>query len=88
MPSQTPDVSLGMTFEHAHGSAPDLVDVFDLPGRVMQERHRGRLEQQVVMVGGASQEGSGPQDLVTYLEPDAIDEEALRSSASDVPMTT
>src|SRR3984893_15401110 len=31
------------------------------------------------MVGGASHEGGGPSDLVAHLEPDATDEEALRS---------
>jgi hypothetical protein len=68
-----------VTVEHPRGSAANFVDIFDLPGRVMQERDGEWLEQQVVMVGGASQEGGGPSDLVTHFEPNAIDEEALRS---------
>src|SRR6202023_3339464 len=60
------------------GSSADFVDIFDLPGSVMQERHRRRLEQQVVMVGRAPQKGGEALDLVTHLESNAVDEESLR----------
>jgi len=76
--TKAPGVTLGMTFEHSHCAAADFVDVFDLPRCVMKERHRGGLDQQVVMVGGAAHEGGDTGDLVAYLESDPIDEEALR----------
>ena len=75
--AQTPDVTLRVTFEHRHGTPANFIDIVDLPGRVMQERHRGRLEQQVVVVGGAPHECGESSDLVADLEPDSVYEEAL-----------
>ena len=71
-------MTLGLTLEHARSSAPDFVDVADLPRRVVQERHRGRLNEQVVVVGGASHERREPDDLVADLETDSLLEKALR----------
>ena len=78
MTAKTPGVAFGVTFEHPHGAAADFVDIVDLPRRVMEERHWGGLEEQVVVVGGAAHEGGDTGDLVAYLESDPIDEEALR----------
>jgi hypothetical protein len=64
--------------EHTRGSAANFVNIFDLPGCVMQERHGGRLDQQVVMIGRAPDEGGDAPDLVAHLESDAIYEETLR----------
>src|ERR1019366_8667502 len=78
MAAQPPDVTLGMTFEHPHGASADLVDIIDLPGRVMEKGHRGWLEQQVVVVGRTPQEGGGASHSVTDFESDTLDKEALR----------
>ena len=78
MTAESPDVTFGMALEHPHCSAANFVDIVDLPGRVMQERHRGRLDQQVVMVGGAPHEGGDTSNFVAHLESDAVYEEALR----------
>jgi hypothetical protein len=67
-----------MTFEHPHRSAPHLIDIFDLPGRVVQERNRGILKEEIVMIGRAPEKGGDAPNFVAHLEPDAVDEEALR----------
>jgi hypothetical protein len=54
--AQSPDVPFGVALERGEGTAPDVVDVVDLPGRVVQEVHRGGQHQDVVVVGGAAHE--------------------------------
>jgi hypothetical protein len=71
-------MALGVTLEHVLGPAPDFVDIADLPGRVVEERHRGRLNEQVVMVGGATHERGDTDNLIADLETDSLLEEALR----------
>jgi hypothetical protein len=66
-----------VTFEHRRGAPSNFVDVIDLPGRVMQERNRAWLEEQVVVVGGAPHERGESSDLVADLESDSVNEEAL-----------
>jgi hypothetical protein len=78
MTAQSPDVPLGVALEHPLGTAADFIDVIDLPGRVMQERHGGRLDQQVVMISGAPHKCRCSPDFVAHLESDAGREEALR----------
>ena len=53
------------------------VDVLHLPRGVMQERERARLDQHVVVVRRAAQEGrTETAHLVAHAEAEAVDEEA------------
>src|SRR5438046_577853 len=61
-------------------AAADLVDVVDLPGRVVEERHGRRLHEEIMVIGGAAQERSEAGDRVAHLEADAVDEEPLARS--------
>jgi uncharacterized protein len=78
VPAQAPDVPLRVVFQHRAGAAADLVDVVDLPGRVVQEAHRRGQHQQVVVVGRAAQERAGALDAVADLESDPVGEERRR----------
>jgi hypothetical protein len=77
MAAQAPDVSLGMILEHGLGASADLVDVIDLPGRVVQERDGSLHNENVVMVAGAAQERAGAPDMVADLEAETLDEEGF-----------
>lgn len=76
--AKTPDVALGVGLEHRGRSAPDLVDVIDLPRGVVQERDRCLLNEHVVVVGRTAHERSQTRDGVADLEPDALLKEPLR----------
>jgi hypothetical protein len=54
--AEPPDVALGILREQRPGAATDLVDVVDLPGGVMQKRHRRGLHEQI----GGSNPGKSP----------------------------
>ena len=74
--TQAPDVPRrGRLLEHGGGAAADLVDVVDLPRRVVQVADRRRLHEHVVVLGGAPHEGGQERHLVADLEPQALDEE-------------
>jgi hypothetical protein len=66
-----------VTFKHRHGAPANFIDIINLPRRVMQERHRGWLEQQIVVVGGAPHERGESSDPVADLEPNSVAEKAL-----------
>ena len=75
MPAKTPDVAFGVALEHRLRPAADVVDVIDLPGRVVQEVHRRGQHEHVVVVGRAAQERGDADDPVADLEPEPFGEE-------------
>src|ERR1700730_18865203 len=64
-------------FQQRGGASADLVHYFDLPGGVMQERDRCRLDEQIVVIGGAPEERGCPGYGVAALEADSLDEDPL-----------
>jgi hypothetical protein len=71
-------MTAGPGSKHVHGTAADFVDILDLPAGVMEERHCCLLHEQVVVVGGATQERPELLDDVADPKAQAIDEERLR----------
>jgi hypothetical protein len=67
-----------VTVQHPEGAAANLVDILNLPGRVVQVRDRGGLQENIVMVGGAAQErGNAGNDVADDLEAEPFGEEAV-----------
>jgi hypothetical protein len=77
--AQPPDVALGVLGQHRGGAAADGVDVIDLPAAVVQERHRGPLHQDVVVIGGAAQEHSDVTHGITDPETQPVNEKGVRT---------
>src|ERR1022692_1708155 len=81
--AESPDVPFGPSFEHRERAAAYVVDVVDLPGRVVQEIHRRGQDQDVVVIGRAAHERADILDAVADLEPEAIDEKRRRRAVVD-----
>src|SRR5271166_606763 len=85
VPAEPPDMPRRVFLQHGGGPATHLVDVIDLPGGVMQERHRRLLDQDVVMVGGAAHERGQARHRIADLEPEAASEKLLRELLAGRP---
>src|SRR6266481_6013450 len=77
VPAQAPHVAAWVIVQQGGGAAADLVHIVDLPGGVVQERHRCGLDEEVVVIGGTSEERGRTADCVADLEADSLNEELL-----------
>jgi hypothetical protein len=77
-----------VTVEHGGGASADLVDIVDLPRRVMAEVDGGLLREDVVVVGGAAHEGGEAGASSLILKPRPSTNNRCVDSWSTQPNTT
>ena len=76
MSAKAPDVASWIDCKQRLRALADLVDVVDLPRRMVEERHGSVDQPDIVVVGAAAKEGDHPGAGVADLESEHVGEEA------------
>src|SRR5579875_89933 len=85
MPAEAPDMTARIGFQHSGGAASDLIHIVDLPGTVMEERHRSLLNEDIMVIWRTAKECCKAWHRVAQFEPKPVTEEALRPFLVDRP---